>query len=189
MNPAPNLVLIGPMGAGKTSVGRRLAERLDLQFLDLDREIEARTGASVTMIFDCEGEAGFRARERDTLSDALAGAGVLVATGGGAVLDAGNRQLMHTRSFVVHLDVDVDGQIARLARDRSRPLLAEGDRQATLERLAQARAPLYRALADLRFDTGHCAAEAACDQLASLLLRHWQRTPAPAASPHTGLPA
>src|SRR5699024_449061 len=103
MDPAPNLVLVGPMGAGKSSIGRRLARRLGMEFVDLDREIARRTGASVSMIFECEGEAGFRARERAALAETLEGAGLVVATGGGAVLDPDNRGLMRQRGFVVHL--------------------------------------------------------------------------------------
>ncbi|MDQ3511292.1 MAG: shikimate kinase AroK, partial [Pseudomonadota bacterium] len=94
MNPAPNLILVGPMGAGKSCIGRRLAERYGLRLADADRVIEQRTGASVTTIFACEGETGFRARERAALSELLSGDGVLLATGGGAVLDPENRQLM-----------------------------------------------------------------------------------------------
>jgi shikimate kinase len=94
MNAATNLVLVGPMGAGKTSIGRRVAELLQLAFVDADRDIELRTGAAVGTIFECEGEAGFRARERAALAELLAGDGQVIATGGGAVLDAGNRQRM-----------------------------------------------------------------------------------------------
>src|SRR6478672_2856625 len=96
MNPAPNLVLVGPMGSGKTSIGRRLAERFGLAFVDADREIEAQAGASIATIFECEGEAGFRARERTTLARLLADESRVIATGGGAVLDAGTRALLRT---------------------------------------------------------------------------------------------
>ncbi|MCA1715198.1 MAG: shikimate kinase, partial [Gammaproteobacteria bacterium] len=152
MNPAANLVLIGPMGAGKSSIGKRLAERFALAFVDADRVIEARTGASVSTIFDCEGEPGFRARERAALGELLAASDTLVATGGGVVLDPDNRQLLRERGFVVHLHVGIDEQLARLARDRSRPLLQRDDRESFLRALAVAREPLYAAVADLRFD-------------------------------------
>lgn len=174
MDHAPNLVLVGPMGAGKTSIGRPLARRLAMDFVDLDREIERRTGATIGMIFECEGEAGFRVREQAALAAALEGAGQVVATGGGAVLDAGNRELMRRRGFVVHLHVDMQVQLRRLARDRSRPLLAGGDRPAVLERLAVEREPLYRDVACLRFETGNDSAPAACERLARLLEQHWQ---------------
>ena len=176
MDSARNLVLVGPMGAGKSSIGKQLARRLGLRFVDLDREIEQRTGASVGTIFECEGEAGFRARERAALADALQGSDQVVATGGGAVLDPGNRDLMRQRGYVVYLHVGIDDQLERLARDRSRPLLAGDDRERVLRRLAGERGPLYREVAHLRFDTGSEPAKAACARLAGLLEPHWRRT-------------
>lgn len=180
MNPAPNLALVGPMGAGKSSIGRRLAERFGLVFIDADREIELRTGASVATIFECEGEAGFRARERDVLAELLAAEDTIIATGGGAVLDPGSRALLRARGFVVHLHVDVDDQLMRLARDRVRPLLRataddSEDRATTLRRLADVRAPLYAEVADLRFDTGTEAPAEAASKLGHLLETRWQR--------------
>lgn len=175
MNPADNLVLVGPMGAGKTSIGRRLAERMGLRFVDADREIEAHTGASVATIFECEGEAGFRGRERALLAQLLDGAGQLVATGGGAVLAAENRALLRARGFVVHLHADVDAQVARLARDRTRPLLQRPDRDAVLHALAEQRAPLYAEVADLRYDTSRQSCGDAAASLAQLLATRWQR--------------
>ena len=175
MNPASNLVLVGPMGAGKSSIGRYLARGFGLQFVDLDREIERRTGASVRMIFDCEGEAGFRVRERTALADVLAGSGRVLATGGGSVLDDRNRSLMRERGYVVYLMVSVAGQLQRLGRDRSRPLLAGADREEVLQRLAGERGALYREVADLEFDTGSAAAATAATRLAGLLEQHWQR--------------
>ena len=175
MNPAPNLVLVGPMGAGKTSIGRRLAERFALAFVDADREIEAQAGASVATIFECEGEPGFRARERTTLARLLGGEGQVVATGGGAVLDPGTRALLRARGFVVHLQVSVDGQLQRLSRDRVRPLLQRGDRTQVLNDLAQARAPLYADVADLVFDTEGLAADAAARRLGDRLHDTWTR--------------
>ncbi|MFD0739333.1 shikimate kinase [Lysobacter koreensis] len=180
MNPASNLVLVGPMGAGKSCIGRRLAERFGLLLADADREIEQRTGAAVTTIFECEGEPGFRARERATLEQLLAGDGLLLATGGGAVLDPDNRALLRARGFVVHLHVSVEQQLERLARDRSRPLLARPDREQVLRELAVTRAPLYAQVADLRFDTDHMAAADAAAQLAQQLVTRWQRTGAAA---------
>ncbi|MBJ6983555.1 shikimate kinase [Luteimonas sp. MC1750] len=179
MNPARHLVLVGPMGAGKTSIGRCLARHFGLAFVDSDHEIEQRTGTSVTTIFDCTGEAGFRARERDTLAGLLAGPGSVLATGGGAVLDAGSRRLMAANGFVVHLRADVPTQLERLARDRSRPLLAGGDREATLHRLAGERDPLYAEVADLVFDTRHLPAADAARRLAQQLDARWQRGTGP----------
>lgn len=175
MNPAANLVLVGPMGAGKSSIGKRLAERFGLAFVDADHEIEARTGASVTTIFECEGEPGFRMRECAVLAEVLAGDGNVIATGGGAVLDAGNRDLIRRRGFVVHLHVAVEEQLARLVRDRTRPLLAGDDREDVLRTLAATREPLYAEVADLRFDTHGCAPGEAANALSQLLQTHWQR--------------
>jgi shikimate kinase len=175
MKSAPNLVLVGPMGAGKTSVGRRLAERLGLAFADVDREIEAHAGASVATIFECEGEAGFRAREAATLVELLAGGERVVATGGGAVLDAGNRRLLRERGFVVYLRIDVPGQLQRLARDRARPLLQREDREDVLHQLAAVREPLYAEVADLGFDTHGMAPADAAAALAQALSVQWER--------------
>ncbi|MFC3716917.1 shikimate kinase [Luteimonas soli] len=174
MNPAPNLVLVGPMGSGKSSIGRRLAERFGLAFFDADREIEAQAGASIATIFECAGEADFRAREQVVLAGLLAGEGAVIATGGGAVLDARTRQLLRERGFVVHLHVDVEQQLARLARDRSRPLLAGDDRENVLRRLAEVRDPLYDDIADLRFDTAAMGAADTAAKLGHLLDAQWQ---------------
>ena len=165
------------MGAGKTSIGKRLSEHFGLAFVDADRDVELRTGASVGTIFDCEGETGFRARERAALAELLAGDHRVVATGGGAVLDAGNRACMRERGFVVWLQVDVPVQLQRLARDRSRPLLQRDDREQVLRDLAAARAPLYAEVADLAFDTDGLGATEAAGALAALLDARWQRRP------------
>ncbi len=177
MNPAPNLVLVGPMGAGKSSIGKRLAGRFGLQFVDADREIEVRTGATIPTIFECEGEAGFRARESAALADLLLREGLVIATGGGAVLDAGSRQRMRERGFVVYLQVSLERQLDRLARDRSRPLIAGDDREQVLRRLADERAPLYAGVADLCFDTDLLFPPQASTQLARQLQARWSRGP------------
>jgi shikimate kinase len=175
MNPATNLVLVGPMGAGKTSIGRRLAEIFQLRFVDADRDIELRTGAAVGTIFACEGEDGFRARERSALAGLLANDHQLVSTGGGVVLDAGNRERMRARGFVVYLQVSVAGQLQRLARDRTRPLLQREDREQVLCALAALRAPLYAEVADVCFDTEGMNSAEAATALAALLERRWLR--------------
>ncbi|ATD68318.1 shikimate kinase [Luteimonas chenhongjianii] len=182
MHSAPNLVLVGPMGAGKSSIGRRIAARFGLAFVDIDQEIEQRTGARISMIFECEGEAGFRARERATLADILVGSRQVIATGGGAVLDPGNRSLLRARGFVVHMHADIDTQLTRLARDRTRPLLAGDNPVEVLRRLAAERAPLYAECAHLRFDTGPHACNEATAQLGHLIETHWQPPADPDAS-------
>jgi len=177
MNPAPNLFFIGPMGAGKSTIGRRTAELLELEFFDLDHEIEEHCGATIPIIFDVEGEAGFRRRESAALADIAARSGIALATGGGAVLADENRRCLHARGFVVYLETTIDEQLARLARDRKRPLLAAPDRRERLEQLAAARTPLYREIADLTVPAGHGGSTA---QVAARLARQlgelWQRS-------------
>jgi shikimate kinase len=175
MNPAPNLVLVGPMGAGKTSIGKRLAQRLQLAFVDADHRLEEITGAPVPLIFECEGEAGFRQRESALIAELMRGSGQLVATGGGAVLAAENRDCLRSNGFVVFLRVSVDEQLERLARDRSRPLLLGGDRRERLQALAAAREPLYREVADLEMASGGLSVATATDRLLALLAGRWQR--------------
>jgi shikimate kinase len=153
MRNAENVFLVGPMGSGKSAVGRQLAVRLGLEFIDSDAEIEAATGVDIAYIFEKEGEAGFRVRERDVL-DALTGrARVLVATGGGAVLDADTRERLRSRGCVVYLRTSVNQQLARTRRSGHRPLLRNPDPLGTLERLMQVRAPLYEETADLVVET------------------------------------
>ena len=175
MNPASNLILVGPMGAGKTSIGQRLAERCGLRLRDADHEIERETGASVTQLFEREGEAGFRLRENAMLARLLQEDGIVLSTGGGAVLDPDNRALLRRRGFVVHLHAAVERQLARLAHDRTRPLLARPDREQVLRELAATRTPLYAEVADLSFDAGDLDPDAAASQLIHLLSQRWQR--------------
>ena len=176
MNPAPNLILVGPMGAGKSSIGRRIAERFGLRFADADQVVIDHAGASIADLFEHYGEAGFRQRESAALAELLAGEGQLVSTGGGAVLDAGNRALMRQRGFVVYLQVGLEAQLKRLQRDRTRPLLAQGDREQTLRELAALREPLYREVADLLLDTDGLSPAEATAALTLKLARHWQRS-------------
>jgi len=152
MNPPEgNIFLIGPMGSGKTTIGQRLAALLGLEFVDCDHELEAVTGASVSLIFDVEGEEGFRARETRMLEQLTGRSGVLIATGGGVVLREENRKLLSERGTVVYLKTSVNQQLRRLSRDKSRPLLQTADRRAKLSRLAEERNPLYREIADIEF--------------------------------------
>jgi shikimate kinase len=150
-----HLVLVGLMGAGKTSTGRACAARLDRPFVDTDDVVVATAGVPFADLWSAEGEAGFRARERVAVRDAAASPDPLViACGGGAVLDPGNRTALRETGFVVWLDAPAEAIAARLAHDHSRPLLAGGDRTATLTRLGEDRAAAYDAAADVRVDTG-----------------------------------
>ncbi len=147
--PGDNIFLIGPMGSGKTSLGRRVARRLGLEFHDCDLELEQRTGASVNLIFDIEGEAGFRKREAALIKELSAGSKRLIATGGGAVLNPDNRACMKSAGLVVYLRTSVDQQLRRLERDRQRPLLQAEDRVERLEKLGRERNPIYESMADV----------------------------------------
>lgn len=149
----PNVYLVGPMGSGKTAVGRELARALDLPFFDSDAEIEKRTGVDVAYIFEREGEAGFRARERDMIRELTGKAGIVLATGGGAVLDASNRARLKATGTVVYLQTGVDEQLRRTRRSSTRPLLKAEDPRAVLESLMAERLPLYESIADIAVDT------------------------------------
>lgn len=148
-----NIFLVGPMGAGKSAVGRQLARSLHLSFVDSDDEIEARTGVDISFIFDKEGEAGFRKREAAVIDDLTRGDGVVLATGGGAVVDPDSRSRLGGRGFVVYLYTTVDQQFARTCKGRERPLLEGGDRREILEELLAKRDPMYREIADLVVET------------------------------------
>jgi shikimate kinase len=164
-----NVYLIGPMGSGKTAVGKRLATLLGKEFIDSDAEIERRCGVDIPYIFEKEGEARFRDRERDVIAALTALDGVVVATGGGAVLDAGNRERLAATGTVVYLEVTVDAQLKRTQLSRNRPLLKGGDRRAILEQLMSVRRPLYESIADIRIDTtGRQVAAVAADVRAAL---------------------
>jgi shikimate kinase len=178
MNPAPNLVLVGPMGAGKTSIGRRLAERLGLEFVDADQWVEQHTGVAIRTIFEVEGEAGFRRRERAALQALCGGRDRLIATGGGAVLDAANRELLARRGFVVWLRTPVERQLERLQRDRKRPLLEAPDRRQRLLEMAAERNPLYASISDLTFDSDQRRVTLAVERLGASLAERWQRASA-----------
>jgi shikimate kinase len=176
MNPAPNLFFVGPMGAGKSTLGKRVADTLGLPFFDLDHEIQAQCGADVALIFDIEGECGFRRRESAMLAEFATRDGIVLATGGGAILADANRCVLRERGFVVFLETTVDEQLERLARDRKRPLLAAPDRRERLEQLAAQRNTLYREIADLTLPAGHRGSVAQVAQhLAAQLAQAWQR--------------
>lgn len=165
-----HLVLVGPMGAGKSSIGRLLAGRLQRAFVDLDAWIEAEAGTTITSIFANEGEAGFRSRECRALTRALAQSDAsVIATGGGAVLNEGNRRAMDVAGVVVYLQVDAAMQVQRLQCDAARPLLATGTAAQRLAELQAMREPLYREIADMVFETTPHSPESAAVALAALL--------------------
>ena len=164
-----NIFLVGLMGAGKTTVGRNLARRLAKDFKDTDHEIEARTGVRVPVIFEIEGEEGFRRREAETVALLTELDNVVLATGGGAVIDPGNREHLKERGWVIYLHARPVELAKRLGRDRSRPLLQGVNPRLRLEELYQARDPLYREVADLVMDTGRQSANVLAEQLIAKL--------------------
>lgn len=145
-----NIFLVGPMGAGKSTIGRELADRLHLDFYDSDQEIERRTGADIAWVFDLEGEEGFRLREESVIEDLTEKQGIVLATGGGSVISAQVRNRLSARGIVVYLETTIEKQVARTQRDRKRPLLqTEEEPRSVLENLAIQRNPLYEEIADV----------------------------------------
>ncbi|MGQ0587122.1 MAG: shikimate kinase AroK [Gammaproteobacteria bacterium] len=158
MRSRSSIFLVGPMGAGKTTIGRRLAELRGMAFADSDHEVEQRTGVDIAFIFEKEGEAGFRKREKQVIAELTGGHNLVLATGGGAVLDADNRKHLAGRGFVVYLRASIEHQLRRTGRTESRPLLQAGDPRETLERLFAIRDPLYREIANLIVDADNANA-------------------------------
>lgn len=177
MNPSRNLFLVGPMGAGKSTLGRRLADHFGLPFVDLDQVIEQDSGASIPLIFEHQGESGFRDREARLLDVETQRQGIVLATGGGAVLRPENRLRLAERGFVVWLNTRVDTQWSRLQRDRHRPLLQIADPQARLDTMAVERNPLYAAIADHIWTDPALHPTQAAPLLIAEVTRHWNRLP------------
>ncbi|MCK9502604.1 MAG: shikimate kinase [Porticoccaceae bacterium] len=169
MKPDQNLYLVGPMGVGKTTIGKLVAKKLKKTFVDLDDEIERRAGASIPWIFDVEGEDGFRRRESDLLTEYCHRQNMLVSTGGGIVLREANRQLLKSSGVVVYLDASAEQLYNRTLKDKKRPLLQVPDRLRVITELKRARDPLYREVADLVFNVGSRNSRQATEQLCRVL--------------------
>ncbi len=165
MKQPKNIFLVGPMGAGKSAVGRHIAKALHMTFVDSDDEIEARTGVDIPFIFEKEGEAGFRKREIVVVDDLSKMDGVVLATGGGAILAPENRTHLGGRGFVVYLFTTVDQQVRRTRRGRERPLLDSEDPRKTLEELLSIRDPLYREIADAIVETDGRKVKSVADEI------------------------
>lgn len=163
------IFLIGPMGAGKSTIGKQLASMLKLDFADSDVEIQRRTGVDIPTIFEFEGEEGFRRREQTVLEEMSEADHQVLATGGGAVMLPENRRVLASRGFVVYLSCSVDQQFERTARDRNRPLLQTADPRGKLEELMETRDPLYRETADLVVSTDKRAASAVAREIVQAL--------------------
>jgi shikimate kinase len=154
-----NIYLVGLMGAGKTTIGKVLAKRLGWRFIDSDHEIEARTGVSIPTIFEIEGEAGFRRRESQVIEELTALRNIVMATGGGVVLAAKNRESLRQNGLVAYLDVSPDQLYDRTKRDKNRPLLQVQNPLRRLQELHSERAPLYKEVADVVIDGNRCNAQ------------------------------
>jgi shikimate kinase len=165
-----NVFLVGMMGAGKTSVGRALARRLGKAFWDSDHVIEERTGVKIPVIFEIEGEPGFRARESAVIAELTAMDGIVLATGGGAVLGDANREKLRSRGTVVYLRANVRDLLNRTRHDRNRPLLQTADPRARLTELFEVRDPLYRETAHITVDTGSQSLTSLVARLHQMLL-------------------
>lgn len=148
-----NIFLIGPMGSGKSTIGRHIAKHLSMEFFDTDEEIETRSGADIAWIFDIEGESGFRKREKDILNELSAEQGIVLATGGGIICDSDNRNFLSARGTVVYLKTSIEQQLQRTQKDRKRPLLKTANVEQTLHELKDIRDDLYAEVADFTFDT------------------------------------
>ena len=160
-----NVFLVGPMGAGKSTIGRHLADELHLEFFDSDQEIERRTGADIAWIFDLEGEEGFRKREETVIHDLTDKQGIVLATGGGSVVSKDIRNRLSARGIVVYLQTTIDKQVARTQRDKRRPLLQNDDPESVLRNLADERNPLYEEVADYIVQTDEQSARAVANQI------------------------
>ncbi|MDR0715847.1 MAG: shikimate kinase [Azoarcus sp.] len=163
------LILVGMMGAGKTTVGRELARRREMRFADCDHELIARTGVAISVIFDIEGETGFRQREARMLDELTVDTNIVIATGGGVVLDPANRALLSRRGIVIYLNVPPHILWERTRRDRNRPLLQVDDPRARIIELHRQRDPLYREIADIVIDGGRGGSAVMVEQIEKAL--------------------
>jgi shikimate kinase len=161
-----NIFLIGPMGAGKSTIGRQLARQLHLEFFDSDAEIERRTGADIAWVFELEGEEGFRQREEKVIEELTENTGIVLATGGGSILSKESRNRLSARGIVVYLQTTIDKQLARTQRDKRRPLIAEAENpREVLEELADSRNALYEEIADIVVRTDEQSTKIVIDEI------------------------
>ena len=163
--PHSSIYLIGPMGAGKSTIGRLLAKSLGYQFIDSDKEIENKTGVSIPLIFEYEGESGFRKREAEVIAEVTEHEPIILATGGGAVLLPDNRLRLRSNGFVVYLYCPVNKQLERTHKDPNRPLLKTDNPRQKLIELFELRDPIYRELADCMVDTGQSSSRHVVKQI------------------------
>lgn len=167
-----NIFLVGPMGAGKSTIGRHLAQQLHMEFIDSDTVIEERTGADIAWVFDVEGEEGFRKREEAVINDLTEQQGIVLATGGGSVISKENRNRLSARGIVVYLETTIEKQLARTNRDKKRPLLQTDCPREVLEQLAEDRNPLYEEIADITVRTDNQSAKVVANQIVNARRTH-----------------
>lgn len=176
MGETNNVFLIGPMGVGKSTIGRLLAAQLNMPFHDSDREIEFATGADIPWIFDVEGEPGFRVREARMIDTLTQRKGIILATGGGAILDPMSRRHLHERGTVVYLRASVAQQLERTGKDKNRPLLQTADPLTKIKELFKIREPLYRETAHLVIDTSRRSPRSVSSDITRQLRSLWAQT-------------
>lgn len=164
-----NIFLIGPMGAGKSSVGKYLAQQLDLEFFDTDEELEKRTGVDIGWIFDLEGEEGFYARETSVIDELSRLSNIVLATGGGSVIRSENQEMLKKRGTIIYLVVSLEHQGARTLNESRRPMLRVSNRQEVLEKLQIEREPIYETLADFSVETDKRSVRAVADDIIKFL--------------------
>lgn len=166
---AQNIIFVGPMGAGKTTIGKQLARQLGRTFYDSDRVVEERTGANIPLIFEMEGEEGFRRREKSTITELTNKQDIVLATGGGVILDPDNRDQITRQGFVVYLSAPLEHLFNRTAKDKNRPLLQTADPRKKLEEILNARDPLYREVADVIIETDGSPARGVVKKLLGII--------------------
>jgi len=164
-----NIFIVGPMGSGKSTVGKIISDELFLSFLDTDEEIETRTGASIDWIFDLEGEEGFRKRESSILQDMAKRNSIVLSTGGGIILSEDNRELLSSRGTVFYLATPISVQLERTAKDKDRPLLKNGDPEKILTKLQNDRESLYEAVADHVVNTENKSSQEVASEIIKLV--------------------
>ncbi|WP_455198474.1 shikimate kinase AroK [Kaarinaea lacus] len=169
---ARNIILVGPMGAGKTTIGKQLAQQLGREFYDSDRVIEEHTGADIPLIFELEGEEGFRKREKNMLLELTQKENIVLATGGGAVLDPVNRKQLKKSGFIIYLNAPLSQLITRTSKDKSRPLLQTDDPGKKLQEIMEVRDPLYREVADAIIETDGSPVRNVVKKLMTLVNKH-----------------
>ena len=163
------LLIIGPMASGKSTIGLKLANRLNLDFVDTDQKVEDRAGAEISWIFDIEGESGFRIREEEVLKEVCLNDEIVISTGGGIIIEKNNRKLISESGVVIYLEVSIQTQLERTLMDKSRPLLDSKDKEQTLKNLKKQRTPLYEEIANITIEAGDRSNNQVVEEILKLL--------------------